>query len=143
MENSTPLPVRVFVVEDNLDDQELLAHQLRKTPLGEHILFFSDPRLALDKLRAPDSACLRETLVALFIDIHLPSMSGVDLLRHVRKIEGLHDIPVIVMTTNPHPDTIKACKELNVAFIAEKPVTLSQFAKVLADLFHQNQPVAT
>jgi CheY-like chemotaxis protein len=142
MESAAPMPVRVLVVEDNPNDQELLQRQLHKTPLGNHVRFFTDPRKALSLLREPDSAPLREGLVAMFLDINLPYMSGVELLRRVREIEGLGDLPVIAMTTNPLPDTIAACKELNVAYVAEKPVTVTQFSKVLADLFHQHQPAA-
>jgi len=139
MEAHPPLPVRILVVEDNPNDQELLHHQLRKTPLGDHILFFTDPSKALALLRDPGSAALRAGLVALFLDVNLPGMSGIELLRRVRQIDGMDQVPVIVMTTNPHPDTLAACKELNVAYFAEKPVTLSHFSKVLADLFHHPQ----
>jgi CheY-like chemotaxis protein len=142
MQNPAPAPIRVLVVEDNPNDQELLRFQLRKTPLGEHVLFFSDPRKALAALREPDAAALRGGLVALFLDIKLPYMNGIELLRRVRQIEGLDNLPVIVMTTDPHPDTLSACKELNVSYIAEKPVSASQFSKVLADLFHHHQSAA-
>jgi two-component system, response regulator len=141
MEHLPPQPLRILVVEDDLNDQELLHHQLRKTAFGEHVLFFSDPRRALATLRDPGSAELRAGLVALFLDVNLPHMGGIELLRKLRAIEDLDDLPVIVMTTNPHPDTLAACKELNVAYVAEKPVTVSQFAKVLADLFRQRQQV--
>jgi CheY-like chemotaxis protein len=141
MEGPAPSPIRVIVVEDSLNDQELLHHQLRRTPLGDHVLFFTDPRKALTLLRAPDATSLREGLAALFLDVNLPYMSGIDLLRRLRTIEGLDHVPVIVMTTDPHPDTIAACKELNVAYFAEKPVTFTHFSKVLADLFHRDQPV--
>jgi CheY-like chemotaxis protein len=142
MESAVSLPVRVVVVEDNPNDQELLQRQLHKTPLGNHVRFFTDPRKALSMLRDPASASLREGLVALFLDINLPYMSGVELLRRVREIEDLDDLPVIVMTTNPLPETLAACKELSVAYVAEKPVTVTQFSKVLADLFHQHQSAA-
>lgn len=141
MENPKSLPIRVLVVEDNPNDQELLHRQLRKTPLGEHVLFFTDPRKALTLLRAPESAPLRQGLVALFLDINLPHMSGIELLRRVRQIEGLDNLPVIVMTTDPRPETLTACKELRVSYIADKPVTLTQFSKVIADLFHKSQAV--
>jgi chemotaxis family two-component system response regulator Rcp1 len=142
MENKPPVPYRVLVVEDNPNDQELLRHQLRKTQLGNHILFLSDPRKALSLLTEPGSALLRQALVALFLDVNLPHMSGIDLLRQLRKVEGLDAIPVIVMTSSPHTETLAACKELDVAYVAEKPVTASQFSKVLADLFHQQQSTA-
>lgn len=140
MEGPSRHLVRVLVIEDNPDDQELLHRQLRKTPLGDHVLFLTDPRRALALLRGPGAAELRKSLVALFLDIHLPYINGIELLRRIREIEDLEQLPVIVMTTNPHPDTLAACRELNVAYFAEKPVTLSHFSKVLADLFHQSQP---
>jgi CheY-like chemotaxis protein len=139
MENSTLRPPRILVVEDNPNDQELLRHQLRKTPLGNHVLFFTDPRKALAALRESGGAELRKGLLALFIDIHLPYMNGIELLRRIREIEGMEEKPVIIMTTDPHPDTLAACKELEVAFVAEKPVTFSQFAKVLADLLQEDE----
>ena len=142
MERVTSHPIRVLVVEDDPNDQDLLHHQLRKTAFGEHVLFFSDPRRALATLREPGSADLRAGLLALFLDVNLPHMSGIDLLRKLRGIEDLDGVPVIIMTTNPHPDTRAACQELNVAFIAEKPVTVTQFAKVLADLFNQGRSAA-
>jgi CheY-like chemotaxis protein len=142
MEQPNPMPIRVLVVEDNPNDQELLHRQLCQTPLGDHVLFFTDPRKALALLRAPDSAPLRAGLLALFLDINLPHLGGIELLRRVRQIEDLEKLPVIVMTTDPRPDTLAACKELKVAYIAEKPVTFTQFSKVLADLFHQHQTVS-
>jgi CheY-like chemotaxis protein len=142
MDSIPPSPVRVLVVEDNPNDQELLHYQLRKTPLGNHVLFFTDPRKALSLLREPETLDLRRGLVALFLDINLPYMNGVEFLRRVREIEGMEELPVIVMTTNARPETLTACKELSVSYVAEKPVTVSQFSKVLADLFHQHQPAA-
>jgi CheY-like chemotaxis protein len=62
------------------------------------------------------------------------------LLRRIRALGGLENLPVIVMTTHAHPDTIAACQELDVAYIAEKPVTVTHFSKVLADLFHPPAP---
>lgn len=141
MESRAKSPIRVLVVEDSLNDQELLHHQLLKTPLGDHVLFFTDPRKALSALRDPDATSLREGLVALFIDVNLPHMNGIELLRRIRPLEGMGHVPVIVMTTDPHPDTLAACKELNVAYFAEKPVTFTHFSKVLADLFYRHQAV--
>ncbi len=138
MERQTRSLVRVLVVEDNPDDQELLHLQLRKTPLGDHVLFLNDPRRALSLLKGPAGAELRQGLVALFLDVNLPYINGIELLRRIREIEELDQLPVIVMTTDPHPDTLAACRELNVAYFAEKPVTFSHFSKVLADLFHQS-----
>jgi CheY-like chemotaxis protein len=143
MESRAVKSPRVLVVEDNPHDQELLHRHLRVTALGDHVLFFTDPRKALAALRGPGSGELRAGLLALFIDIHLPFMDGIELLRRVRKIEGMEDKPVIVMTTDPQPETRAACLELDVAYVAEKPITFSQFAKVLADHLQSNACIGT
>ena len=54
-------------------------------------------------------------------------------------LDPFGQLPPHHVTTNALPDTLAACKEMNVAYVAEKPVTVSQFSKVLADLFHQQQ----
>lgn len=136
MIDSSPQPTRVLVVEDSLDDQEFLYRQLRKTPLGENVLFVSDPRKALDLLQNEDGPRFRQELVVIFLDIHLPFMSGLDLLRIIRETEGMKDFPVIIMTALPTPETIAACTELKARAFVEKPVTFSHFSKVIADLFH-------
>jgi CheY-like chemotaxis protein len=67
----------------------------------------------------------------------MPNMSGIQLLRLVRAIDGMQDIPVIVMSSSPHPDTLAACKELNVKAFVEKPVSIQAFSQAIANLFHQ------
>jgi len=135
-------PIKVVIVEDNPNDQELLRIQLRKTGFAEGILFLDDPLKALDLLQGPRADELRETLVAILSDVHLPHISGIDLLRIIRNQDGFEHLPVMIMTSCPHPDTVAACEELKVAAFVEKPVTMGVFTKVLAPLFH-SRPLAT
>ena len=81
--------IRVLVVEDNAADQELLSLQLRQTFIGEQVLFLSDPRVALDLIQDPEFADFRKDLMVIFLDVHLPYMSGVDLLRMISVGRGI------------------------------------------------------
>lgn len=130
-------PVRVLVVEDNLDDQELLSHQLKKHSLGNHVLFLSDPRIALHLIEGEGSEDFRKHLVAIMLDLNLPHMSGIALLRVIRSLEQWKDIPVVIMTTNPRPDHVADAKELEVFAFVEKPLTIASFASAVAPLFHK------
>ena len=125
---------RVLVVEDNEDDQQLLRRQLRSALLLEQVLFVSDPRVALDLLQG--NPTIAQQLVALMIDVNLPHMSGMELLKIVRSIEGLEDIPVYVMTSSPSPQTLASCQNFRVEALLHKPVTLPAFIKEIANLFH-------
>jgi CheY-like chemotaxis protein len=131
------IPIRVLVVEDNPNDQELLNRQLQTTPFANHVLFLSDPRIALEMVCGSSSETLRDSLVVIFLDVHLPHMSGIDFLRKIRETNLWKNFPVVIMTTDPNPDTVAACKDLRVKGFVEKPVTMSRFTEVIAPLFHQ------
>jgi CheY-like chemotaxis protein len=132
--------IRVLVVEDNPADQELLGRQLQQTSIGKQVLFLSDPRVALDLVQGPEFADFRKDLMAIFLDVHMPYMSGIDLLRMIRSVEGFEEFPVVVMTTDPHPDTLVACTELNATALLEKPISKDDFTRVISPLFHQVLP---
>jgi len=132
-------PIRVLVVEDNPDDQELLHYELKKTPVGKHVLAVSDPRAALKLLQGESASDFKRHLLAIFLDVRLPHMSGIDLLKVIRKMDGMESFPIIVMTASPPPETIAACRELKVMALLEKPISFNTFAKSIADLFHASQ----
>lgn len=136
-------PVRILVVEDNESDQELLRRELRRTPFGEAVLFLPDPREAIKLLTGGDSEQFRSSLIAIFLDVHLPHMTGIDLLRIIRRTPGIKDFPVVVMTSCPSPSTIDACKELRVRAFLEKPVRLNHFSTAVAELFHAPRSPST
>jgi two-component system response regulator len=128
--------VRVLVVEDNADDRELLLRQLRKTGMADQVKFISDGKEALLFLTAPEPRPADEDLIAIFLDLNLPSLSGLDLLRLLRQNETLQDTPVIVMTSSNNPRDLEECRRLRVTQYVSKPVTFTSFSKAVADVFH-------
>ena len=135
--NPTESLVRVLVIEDNPDDRELLLRQLRKSGMDNHVKFISNGQEALSFLtESPTSATLAEELIAIFLDLKLPGLGGLDLLRRLRTREGLDEIPVIVMTSSNNPDDLDECRRLKVTNYVSKPVTFTSFSKAVADVFH-------
>jgi CheY-like chemotaxis protein len=128
--------VRVLVIEDNEDDRELLLHQLRKSGMDQHVRFISDGREALDFLTGPRAPTLAQSLIAVLLDLKLPSVSGLELLRKIRGREELRAIPVIVMTSSNDPKDLEECSKLKVLNYVSKPVTFTAFSKAVADVFH-------
>jgi len=138
MGDSKPVenPVRVLVIEDNPDDRELLQRQLRKSGMDQQVRFISDGREALDFLTGPHAPSLAQSLIAILLDLQLPSVSGIDLLRKVRERDDLRTTPVIVMTSSNNPRDLEECRKLNVLNYITKPVTFTSFSKAVANVFH-------
>jgi two-component system, response regulator len=132
---NTPSPIRILVVEDNPDDQELLLRQLSKAKLSDHVMFISDGRQALDLIE--NVMVLSKTgLIAVFLDLHLPGIGGLDLLRRLRRQPGAESFPVIAMTSSNDPNDLEECQKLNVTSFVQKPVTYQSFSHAIANIFH-------
>jgi two-component system, response regulator len=131
--------VRVLVIEDNQDDRELLLHQLRKSGLDSQVKFVTDGGDALDFLTQLSSSSFSGSLIAIFLDLKLPGIDGLELLRRLRSQEVFQNLPVIVMTSSNDPKDIEECRRLKVANYVAKPVTYSSFSKAVADVFHRRR----
>lgn len=131
-------PVRVLVIEDNADDRELLSRQLRKFGMDDHVKFISDGQEAYDFLTGPQAPA-PETLIAILLDLRLPSLSGLELLRRLRAREAFQSVPVMIMTSSNDPRDLEECVRLKVANYVSKPVTFTSFSKAVADIFHSPQ----
>ncbi len=133
--NGATGPVKVLVIEDNPDDRELLRRQLKKSGLGEHVKFISDGQEAYDYLAGPDAPQHGE-LIIILLDLRLPSLSGLELLRRLRTLPQFQSLPVTVMTSSNDPRDLEECHRLRVVNYLTKPVTFDSFSKAVADVFH-------
>src|ERR1700761_6591565 len=115
---------RILIIEDNPDDEALLFRQLKKAQLDGHIKVIHDGEKALKYLTDPRFDC--HDLAAVFLDLRLPKVSGLEILEAIRSQERLQKLPVIVMTSSNQPEELKRCEELDAAFVA-KPMTFASF----------------
>jgi two-component system response regulator len=127
---------RILIVEDNPDDGALLMRQLKKAQLGEQVKMIGDGRQALDFLMLAEA----DHLIAIFLDLKLPNLSGLSLLDKIRANDRRKHLPVIVMTSSNSPKDLEGCKELGVSSYVQKPVTFGAFSKAVADTFHRPSP---
>jgi two-component system, response regulator len=125
---------KILIVEDNSDDEVLLMRQLKKAELDEHIHTIRDGRKALSFLSDG-----KNELTAIFLDLKLPNVGGLQILETLRKKDHCKNIPIIVMTSSNSPEELDRCRELGVASYVQKPLTFSSFAKAFADTFHARQ----
>jgi CheY-like chemotaxis protein len=77
-----------------------------------------------------------------FLDLQLPTLTGLQLLEAIRADDRIKDVPVIVMTSSNDPADLDRCRELGVFSFVQKPLTFASFAKAFADTFHARREVA-
>jgi two-component system, response regulator len=130
-------PRHILIIEDNTDDEALLLRQLKKAKLERHIKVIHDGGKALEYLMDERFKC--EDLAAIFLDLHLPTIDGLQLLEAIRSESRLQKIPVIVMTSSNAPEEMEKCRELGVTSYVNKPLTFSSFAKAFADTFQDRR----
>ncbi len=132
MENSNL--TKILVVEDNLDDSFMLIRQLEKAQIDDHVTFIEDGKAALDFLletpRPP---------IAIFLDLRLPGVSGLQILERIRQESHLSSVPVIVMTSSIDPKDLDACTRLGVRAFLSKPINLRTFIRTVTHVFHNRQ----
>ena len=119
----------ILVVEDNIDDSFLLTRQLARANLGSQVRVIGDGQDALDFLL--DGL---ETPQVIFLDLKLPRLSGLELLKRIRQEERLQTLPVIVMTGSLNPHDVAACAKFGVTAYLPKPVGIATFARLLQPL---------
>ena len=121
---------RILVVEDDQDDSFLLTRQLAKAQIDDHVTVIGNGREAweflLNSTRLP---------IAIFLDLKLPELSGLELLERVRREPRLESLPVIVMTGSIDPNDLDRCFQLGVTAYLPKPIELRAFIKTVAHLF--------
>ena len=109
-------------------------------PLDIDILLFSDGQEILDFLFTPDTGMrLEETKkYILLLDIRMPKVDGLEVLKKIKADQNLRKIPVIMLTTTSDAGMIKQCYELGCSYYMVKPVDYSHFmdaVKSLGDFF--------
>jgi CheY-like chemotaxis protein len=128
--------VVVLIVEDDDGHARLIEKNLRRASIKNEMLRFADGQQILDFLFRRGEGRQREdfTPYLLLLDIRIPKIDGVEVLRQIKKDEELRKIPVIMLTTTEDPLEIDACHRLGCSHYIVKPVEYDKFSAVLGQL---------
>jgi two-component system, response regulator len=120
--------IEILLVEDNPDDLELGLHALRKDNLANQIRVARDGAEALDFLHGlPNGHQPRLVL----LDLKLPKLDGLEVLRRMRSDDRTRMVPVVIMTSsNEERDLIESYR-LGVNSYIQKPVDFSKFTDIV------------
>jgi two-component system response regulator len=127
---------KILLVEDNVDDVELTMHAFRSHGQGTDVVVAHDGEEALDYIYAQGSyADRKEGMPALLLlDLKLPGISGLDVLRRVRSVPETRRMPVVILTTSDDEGDIITGYDLGANSYIRKPVEFGSFTRVVEQL---------
>ncbi|MBS1593242.1 MAG: response regulator [Bacteroidetes bacterium] len=128
--------VEILLVEDNPYEAELAIRGLKKHNFANNLHHIDDGADALDFIfgRGKYANSQADTPKLILLDIKLPRVDGIEILRQIKSHEKTKSIPVVVLTSSKENQDVKACYELGVNSYIVKPVDFDSFAKAVADL---------
>lgn len=130
-------PVLVMLVEDNDDHAELVMRQLADHRIANNVVRVADGQEALDYLLRKGEYENPETSPrphVIFLDLRLPKVDGLEVLRSIKESDDLRQIPVVVLTTSEgERDMAKAYINHTNSYVV-KPVDYKKFRDLMDDL---------
>ena len=129
--------VEILLVEDNPTDAELAMLALKERKLSNKLVWVKDGAEALDFLfgtGAYAGRLLENGPKVVLLDLRLPKVDGLEVLRRVKADERTKNIPVVVMTSSKEDRDVVASYALGVNSYISKPVDFDDFSKVVSEL---------
>lgn len=127
----------ILLVEDNPDDEVLTLHALKKSHIGNRVFVARDGAEALDFLFCRNQYADRdpqELPQLILLDIKLPKIDGLEVLRRIREDERTSLLPVVILTSSKEQqDLLEAYKNRANSYM-RKPVDFNQFAESVHQL---------
>jgi two-component system response regulator len=123
----------ILLVEDSRDDELLALRALKKSGLVNEIEVARDGAAALDRLLGPASVA-RPVPALVLLDINLPKVSGIEVLRAVRDDPRTSQLPVVMLTTSAADRDVASSYELRANSYIKKPVDPKEFLDAIRTL---------
>ena len=127
----------ILLVEDNMDYAALTIRALKKVNLANKLVHLEDGQQALDFLFSKGAFENRELTrqpKVILLDIKMPKVDGIEVLRQIKTNEATRMIPVVIMTSSNEEQDMIASYNLGVNSYVVKPVHFESFAKAVSEL---------
>lgn len=128
---------RILLVEDNPDDQALTLRALKQNNIRNEIIIVSDGAEALDYLFGTGAHATRDLSIMpelILLDIRLPKIDGLEVLRRLRANARTQLLPVVILTSSKEEKDIISGYKLGANSYIRKPVDFVQFIEAVKQL---------
>ncbi|WP_192820392.1 response regulator [Rufibacter sp. LB8] len=129
--------IQILLVEDNKSDAMLTIRALKKHNLANNLIHLADGAQALDFIFGTGEFVGRnidQKPKVIFLDLKMPKVSGLEVLRIIKGDDRTKLIPVVMMTSSKEERDIIESHQLGVNSYVVKPVGFENFSKTIADL---------
>ncbi len=130
-------PVEILLVEDNPNDAELTLRSLRKNNVSNRIHVVRDGAEALEFIfgkGAYNGRSLKEGPKVILLDLKLPKVDGLEVLRQIKNDQQTRKVPVVILTSSKEERDIVEGYRLGVNSYIVKPVDFAQFTEAVRQL---------
>jgi two-component system, response regulator len=127
----------ILLVEDNPSDEELTLRALKKSNIGNKVVVTRDGAEALDYLFARGAYAGRNTKEVpqvVLLDLNLPKLSGLEVLRAIRADDRTKVLPVVILTSSSEERDLQGTYASGANSYIVKPVDFMQFAEAVRQL---------
>lgn len=131
MNNPNQNAVEILLVEDNPEDAELTIRALKKFKLANNLLHLQDGEEALNFLFSSNSSSIPKIIL---LDIKMPKVDGIEVLRRIKNDPYRKVIPVVVLTSSKEERDIIESYKLGVNAYIVKPVEFDKFVKAVSEI---------
>jgi CheY-like chemotaxis protein len=127
----------ILLVEDNQDDEILTLRAFRKLNIQNPIVVVRDGAEALDYLFGRGAHAGRNPDIkpqVILLDLHLPKLDGLEVLKHIRSDERTRLLPVVMLTSSNEERDLTGSYQLGVNSYVRKPVDVTSFFEAIRQL---------
>src|SRR4051812_27370525 len=132
---STPIEsIEILLIEDNHDDVMLIKAALEENNIANKVIYLKDGADAMDFIFHEGNYAelpLDKQPKIIMLDLNMPRISGLELLRRIKREDLTKDIPVVVFTSSKDDPNLKECYRLGVKNYIVKPLDFDQFKNAI------------
>lgn len=125
----------ILLIEDNADDELLTIRAIKKNNILNQVIVAHDGKEALELLFAKgENKCQACEPKVILLDLNLPKISGLDVLKAIREDQRTNTYPVVILTSSKEEEDIKKSYTLGANSYIRKPVDFDQFTDTIKQL---------